>query len=151
MATPTGTLFMRATRLPRSSPSSSSETKHGNPSRVRTTSTTSTTCSLAIRAAACASRSNRATASGTLLSVSCLTLLFCRIVREVGGQPALGLARRYCLAVRVALDLRAIDFAHGKIPSLGMPEVDAAHAGRRHHRKMLGQGDADLRGIEEGE
>src|SRR5450432_3243574 len=66
-----------------------------------------------------------------------------RLVGEVRTEPSLDLADAHGLAGGVIFDLTAVDLAHRKIARLGVPEVDAAHAGGGCHREALGQVDTD--------
>src|SRR5690554_8127271 len=62
------------------------------------------------------------------------------VVTQVGHQPAFADLDILALAPAVALDLIAVDLAHGKVLGLGMGEIPAADCRRGEHGVMLGQG-----------
>src|SRR5438067_1790412 len=66
----------------------------------------------------------------------------CRLVPEIGAKPALDLLDWLAFPARVIEDLILADAPDRKIPRRGMSEVQAADAGRRRHRRVIGQVDA---------
>src|SRR5262245_23364149 len=66
-----------------------------------------------------------------------------RIVVEDRREPLLGLGHPPSLALRIILDLIALDLAAAEIAALGMAEVEPAHRGGRPHGEALGEAHAD--------
>ena len=66
------------------------------------------------------------------------------VVRQVGGEPALGFGQGHGLAVGIVLDLVAGEHVDGEVTRLGMGEVEPADGRRRPHGARLGELDAGL-------
>src|SRR4029077_11674569 len=62
-----------------------------------------------------------------------------RHVVEHRREPALGLGESPAFALRVVLDLVALDLADPEVAGFRVAEIKPAHGGTRPHRKALGE------------
>src|SRR5260370_10526276 len=72
-----------------------------------------------------------------------------RLVGEIGGQPAFHFLDCLPFSPGVACDLVLAQAPDREVMGLGMREIQAAHACRRRHRRVLGPVDAEGRRIQQ--
>src|SRR5262252_4460184 len=72
-----------------------------------------------------------------------------RLVCEVRRQPSLDPLDRLALSACIACDLIFTEAPDREVPRLAVREIESADAGRRRHRSVICECDADVRGAEQ--